>query len=866
MRAMLLLLCLGAAGVRADSSGARPSACTTTGSTLQAATGHNGAVMSTVAPFALQATSGGARFGLNYTAGVQVPITLVPTDGGMLKGFMCSVFKATDTAGSQGRLGQVIAGAGQTGVRGICTNTACLTHSSATQKTSISMLWSPPATAGTGSVNFQCTVVRDINTYWIMPAFVLKEAIPVGGKPDNPTSLQLVGVVAGASATLSFTFAPPLAQGGILFYTLERAVQAAALVFKSVLNVTSTGTAVASYSVSVSNQTASTAFVFRVRSYAGAVNGYGVTGGAPQVNVTTPSGSVTLPPTPQVPSGPQSSPTLNLTAYIPPPLPTSATFLGFDVQYRLDPAPYAAGSGTFVAAGTNFYTIPNAALYVQYYVRIRAKSTAGNSAWSSDLSLMVLSLCPNGCSAQGVCTSPDNVCDCNVGWVGEDCSVPSQVGAGSGGGPKGPVCFTGFCMDWGLASSTSSLVGPAIPAAQVTDVHFKISYPSKGWLGWLLDAKDGMTGGLGYYHTRDETASPAATYAYPVVSPSLSAPGIGTFDNTVCGASSNGACSFSGSSGGAGSTTFIFRKSVRTSPALKVSASGSATLQDFAYAWGVTNGFEQHVGDAQGKLIVDWYAGTVTKVGDAAYLKMYLSMIVFVGVACLLGLLFSRWAWLRFSALGNGLFQRRLGTWSGKTGGLVGALTTDVVSTVQDMLVGEAVVFLLYGAALAVFIGVGYREFEAVGKDGVFTWGHVAAMHYAFVLLPVQKNSVWCWLFGSSFERLVKWHRILARLALVFNYVHLLTMIGLYGSAVATSVQAQTMGLLSLIFFSLTAAAGFEPIRRSYYSVFIAFHLIFAPLGYIFAFVHVKVSRSQQQQPSPSWHNKQQQRSCKKLE
>jgi hypothetical protein len=127
-----------------------------------------------------------------------------------------------------------------------------------------------------------------------------------------------------------------------------------------------------------------------------------------------------------------------------------------------------------------------------------------------------------------------------------------------------------------------------------------------------------------------------------------------------------------------------------------------------------------------------------------------------------------------------------------------------------------------------------------VGKDGSLTWGHIAVVHYAFVLLPVNKNSVCAWIFQSSFERLIRFHRWLGRLALIFNWIHMIQMMAVRGARIAIEPDINLWGLVATIAFSVVMLIAWEPIRRRFWRLFIAVHLLLTPLGFVFACMHIK--------------------------
>ena len=151
---------------------------------------------------------------------------------------------------------------------------------------------------------------------------------------------------------------------------------------------------------------------------------------------------------------------------------------------------------------------------------------------------------------------------------------------------------------------------------------------------------------------------------------------------------------------------------------------------------------------------------------------------------------------------------------------------------------------LLFVFCFFVSSSIDLQEFPLAGLPGILTWGHLAAAHWSLVLLPVAKNSAWAWLTGGSFERLVRFHRMLGRAALAATYAHLATMLFEFGGTVITDQTKGKLGVIALSFFTLAAAVGFEPIRRAYWRFFIAVHVGASIVGFVFACLHVKYAVS----------------------
>ena len=807
--------------VSAHASGADPQACSA-GSASQMPD-HGFPFQSSPAPFAVAVANP------VYTAGgAAVPFSLSSNDGSSTyEGFMCSVFYATDSAGAT-RVGQIGPGAGETLTQPVCVSgpNGGITHNPASPRAARSFVWTPPplSSAGLGAVVIQCTVVTSLSSYWKLPAFTLNELVPASTAPPSPSDLILTDaqLLGDGSSTLGFGFQAPVAQGAVDKYVLEFWAASSPGAVSSV-NVTKVDTTT-SYNVSVAGLAANTGYSFRLRSFSAAAGFQ--TAPALTLAATTSSLAAAVPaPTPSRSnssiSGASGAVVIDLRSFAP---ASDAPLIGYEVQYRLSTErTFGAHPSIFATLAQGNATIPGLVSGQSIFVQVLAKSMRGTGLPGPQIFYNVL-LCPNACSGHGTCSAA-NLCICATGFLGSDCSIPSRVG----GGPK---CFKSFCMDFGLEGSNPAV--PLIAPAEVSRVHVQIKARTLGWIGFLLDTFDGMTNGPGFYFTRDPTDG--STSAYFIFSKIVDEPDVESTGGEEVKASARAYLDPSDSAW----TVITFSKLVGTYPSLTLEGGDGGGRQLFSYAYSGDNAWAIH--DEDGKLIVDWWAGSIVKMDEVNLMMVYAPMIVFVVLTLLLAYVFSIIPALRYCAVGNFAFQRRVGDWSGKIGGAIGLLTTDLWSTMLDLLWGEVFVVLLYAAGVTLFVLSGYKEFPKVVVPPIFVYGHLTAVHYALLLVPLSKNSVWGWLFQSSFERLVKWHRIAGRLAIVWNYIHLATMLSKYGRGIAANNPNVLYGTLALIFFSITAASGWEPVRRGYWKLFITVHLLFAPVGYVMAFLHTNIA------------------------
>jgi ferric-chelate reductase len=164
--------------------------------------------------------------------------------------------------------------------------------------------------------------------------------------------------------------------------------------------------------------------------------------------------------------------------------------------------------------------------------------------------------------------------------------------------------------------------------------------------------------------------------------------------------------------------------------------------------------------------------------------------------------------------------------------------------TIQDLTNGEWMLLTLYIVTVVAFTLVSIANASKGGRALYFTSGHVAQLHLALLFLPVTRNSVWVPLLGASFERAVKFHRWLGRLALLSTVAHLLTMYNLHPTFDFFSLDPIPSGLgviwgtLSLISMGIMSVGALEYIRRKHFEYFYTLHLLALPLVVVFAILH----------------------------
>jgi len=399
----------------------------------------------------------------------------------------------------------------------------------------------------------------------------------------------------------------------------------------------------------------------------------------------------------------------------------------------------------------------------------------------------------------------------------------------------GAACYGGgkFCLDYSFSTVASS------------EVCIRIQVMGRGWAGFLLYAPDGMTGGEGYYMYVDADNNDEVGM-YNIVSPGLSSPSFS--DEPLQDVDLSRIVAFYDDA--SGFTEFTFYKDRNRQPVLPLSAPQKI---DFSWAYGDSAGFGKHAPGACGKLKFDFFSGGVEAVPPADSVAMYQPVLVAAGIFFVCGLALHWLRPLQQSRLGSILLQQRLGPMLPKWFSshscaamkLLHTFTFDALPALADMLVIEAMLCLLYCAAMGAMLHIGHRAYTAVGQSGyAFTFGHMACVNITLIMLPISRNSIFSLLFGCSYERMINFHRQIARPLLATVYAHFVTMLALHGNAILTSVDPIKFGsnardgFFAMILFSFVVLVAWEPIRRRCYTAFRVAHIVGAPVAFIFSMLH----------------------------
>ncbi|GAB9473180.1 Transmembrane protein [Globisporangium polare] len=161
---------------------------------------------------------------------------------------------------------------------------------------------------------------------------------------------------------------------------------------------------------------------------------------------------------------------------------------------------------------------------------------------------------------------------------------------------------------------------------------------------------------------------------------------------------------------------------------------------------------------------------------------------------------------------------------------------TMLMQTLADLKVGEALVVLTFLGAVASLVVLNLNAQESAQ---VIT-GQVALLTLMFLLLPVSRIPMWSIFFGSSFERIVKFHRWLGVAMTVAVIVHLVQVLQV--TSVLHSEKfgevVPLYGFIACVSFLSMAPLANEFIRRKAYELFYISHRVLAPVGLVFTILH----------------------------
>ena len=489
-----------------------------------------------------------------------------------------------------------------------------------------------------------------------------------------------------------------------------------------------------------------------------------------------------------------------------------------------------------------------------------APTTFSHHAWATQVEVDFAAAaagpgCLNDCSGHGECKS--SVCQCEEGRLGADCSMEAAFSR---------CPFNGdFCFYWTILDS-------------LLYMRVRAAITATGWAGLMFHpGADGMSNGQLLLFTPLDGSTPAAVtemYSTGRVTPrrvnttQLVTPANVTAYNTATH-----------------SDVSFVRPCHPTDQSLLSIETAPGVSVEMSWAIVASGGFSQHSVDNNvvGRFTVDWVSGDVT-IAQSKLLNYYLPIIVMLGVIVCAGLIL-RLPFVVHSTVGRCCLRKRVSsiganayelsskhaaektpltyspdddaalvvqsddsrTITNHTAALFSALdfaTLNVVSTLYHMTVGELLVVLLYVACMAEFALLARRTLQL---DVVF--GHLTAINLTLAVLPVTRRSVWHFAFGLSFERAIKWHRFVARMAVLSMLIHAAILVYSNGLQVLFHTTplpagiAAIYGTLAGACMLLMSLSAFEPIRRRVFELFWYVHVPLFLSTIVFAALHSMYAR-----------------------
>ena len=413
-----------------------------------------------------------------------------------------------------------------------------------------------------------------------------------------------------------------------------------------------------------------------------------------------------------------------------------------------------------------------------------------------------------------------------IEWdIGPEASPsPSPTPAPAGGNR---FCAQGdlFCLEWSISSTTITMTMSSTVTGWVavgfTDISGKMG-PADVYFGWL-DASgtpqlSDRTNGAGYVQNAPDAQQDGQVQSASISGGRLSV----TFTRAL-------------DTGDAADDRVI------TNAMNVIWAAGPSTPSSTART---AAAIAQHT--ARGASAVDFLSGAAAEVtADWQFWVPTAVLAVLVGTLVLFGVLRSALRPAAHLSPHAQVYQRRFrkGLWAltrwhplpPLQTSRIHRLTLDFLPALFDLSLGEIAVSALWIGAL-----VSLLAFEAIEVTG-----RMAAFALATALLPTTKHSLFATLLGSGFERLIQFHRWVARATLVLAIVHMAMVIDAKGSAVLVSFEAYEAGyggagygLVTLVLLAATALVAIEPIRRKAYEVFHFPHLLLSLAAVAMAMLH----------------------------
>ena len=262
-----------------------------------------------------------------------------------------------------------------------------------------------------------------------------------------------------------------------------------------------------------------------------------------------------------------------------------------------------------------------------------------------------------------------------------------------------------------------------------------------------------------------------------------------------------------------------------------------------SWAIGDSQTFSAHSSGNRGKFKLDFYTGAFSNahINTSAYAAIFLAAFLLV---CLVSwILFKNSPsknlsdWIYYSRFKLPFFDEDsdFDNWC-----------LNIVPTLQGFTVGEMLILITYFISMLIYLASSSVAFRNSQVDFVMVLGDLSAIHMGISLLPVVRNSIWLHIFGISWDRALKWHRMAAKLTLLFVLLHGAIMLNIVQNTISSVSELlpaliarsnANFGLGAFIIFCFIFVTTLDYVRRNQFEVFYFSHfLVF--IAILFAILH----------------------------
>lgn len=725
----------------------------------------------------------------------------------------------------------------------ICNNQCyhcALTQKTGSRKTDIEFNWIPPETTGSGSIVVNVTVITALTVVHEL-SYLITE-IEGTAPPDVMAAPAII------DATLPTANGTDILIGWTKPFNGSNPIRNYILSWRQSAPVSTAFTVLyrgLALSYQLPRLLSGSVYEFRIQA-----NNSRVNDPSPILTITPPDVDTPTPPVPthlaQSTTAASTTTSVTLTWSNTPANTSAAQFIGYILEMRHT----LPSNSTFQVVYQGMpatATISGLDHSSSYTFRVRSRSLSGLSGYSATA---IGKTTGSTCSGVGSFVARTSTCRCPTGYLGLECEIESPFVGGT------MPCFgegRTFCFDFTTSDGTlyGRLQGKTNPDADSV----------KGYVSLGFGAEDGMTGADMWVFTvpTQDEAVMYNTYSSGFVSPSIKQVGILPKAN------------FSGFY----NDTHLDVTFVR---GLDIGIEGELVLSEHditQVGWAQASSYFARHGtgtDDRGRTEIIFGTRTVVELGEhTENYSFYAPFCAAIGVIVLTGIIFRCSKSAMRSSLGIFLLRQRpsticfaptpitstkednlvvkLGppmkkTWKRHVNTFIDTVTFDFRRAFIDWTWGEVIAFGLYVIGLVVSIIVGYSKYTTASYRRPMIFGHLSSIQMALLFFPVVRNSIWLNLLGISYERALKFHRVMARITLIFVIVHFITMDHLFGREMLSQDMktkygdGAVHGFISFIALGVTIVLSWEPIRRRFWDAFLVSHLILFPVTIIFACLH----------------------------